>query len=377
MSRAFSFRRVGAVLQKEFIQIWRDHVTIAIIMVMPIMQLLLFGYAINMDPKHLPTALAIEDRSMFSDAIVAGLMNSDYFKITHVVESVGEGERLLDRGDVTFVITIPADFSRALVRGERPQVLLQVDASDPSSGARAVATFPQLVQEALRDDLNGPLARPAAASPVDVVVQPRYNPENNTQFNIIPGLLGVILTMSLALISSFSVTRERERGTLENLIAMPASSLELMLGKIGPYVGVGFLQAVMILLSADFLFDVPMNGSYFLLGLVLFLFVLTNLAIGYTFSTFAQSQLQAMQMVVFFVLPSILLSGFAFPFRGMPLWAQAIGEALPITHFLRIVRGLLLKDNGLPEIWPDLWPLALIVLVASLLAMARFRRTLD
>ncbi len=377
MSRAFSFRRVGAVLQKEFIQIWRDHVTIAIIMVMPIMQLLLFGYAINMDPKHLPTALAIEDRSVFSDAIVAGLMNSDYFKIIHVVESVGEGERLLDRGDVTFVITIPADFSRALVRGERPQVLLQVDASDPSSGARAVATFPQLVQEALRDDLNGPLARPSPASPVDVVVQPRYNPENNTQFNIIPGLLGVILTMSLALISSFSVTRERERGTLENLIAMPASSLELMLGKIGPYVGVGFLQAVMILLSADFLFAVPMNGSYFLLGLVLFLFVLTNLAIGYTFSTFAQSQLQAMQMVVFFVLPSILLSGFAFPFRGMPLWAQAIGEALPITHFLRIVRGLLLKDNGLPEIWPDLWPLALIVLVASLLAMARFRRTLD
>jgi ABC-2 type transport system permease protein len=378
MSKRFSFRRVGAVLKKEFIQMRRDRITLAMILGIPVMQLFLFGFAINLDPKHLPTALTIEDPGAFSDAIVAGLMNSDYFRITHVTRTPEEGEQLLDRGDVSFVIDIPQNFSRDLVRGRTPQILVEADATDPASGTRAVGGFAQLATSALRDELKGPLAQRAQTNPpFDVVVQPRYNPENNTQYNIVPGLLGVILTMTMVLMTAMAVTRERERGTLENLLAMPARPVEIMLGKITPYIGVGVVQAGLILLAAHYVFGVPMFGSLLLLTGALVLFIAANLAVGFTFSTVAKTQLQAMQMMVFFLLPSILLSGFAFPFLGMPGWAQAIGEVLPVTHFLRIVRGLLLKGNGFPEIWPELWPLALFMAAAGAVAMARFRRTLD
>lgn len=378
MSARFSFTRVAAVLKKEFIQMRRDRVTLAMILVVPVMQLFLFGFAINLDPKHLPTALTIEDPGAFSDAIVAGLMNSDYFHITHVTRTPREGEQLLDRGDVSFVIDIPVNFSRDLVRGTHPQILVEADATDPASGTRAVGSFAQMAASALRDDLKGSLAmRAQTSAPFDVVIQPRYNPENNTQYNIVPGLLGVILTMTMVLMTAMAVTRERERGTLENLLAMPSRPVEIMLGKIAPYIGVGVVQSGLILLAARYIFGVPMLGSLWLLSGALVLFIAANLAVGFTFSTVAKSQLQAMQMMVFFLLPSILLSGFAFPFRGMPGWAQAIGEVLPVTHFLRIVRGLLLKGNGLAEIWPELWPLALFMVGACAIAMARFRRTLD
>jgi ABC-2 type transport system permease protein len=378
MSARFSFARVAAVLKKEFIQMRRDRITLAMILGVPVMQLLLFGFAINLDPKHLPVALTIEDPGAFSDAIVAGLMNSDYFRVTHITRTVGEGEHLLDRGDVSFVIDIPANFSRDLVRGSHPQILIESDATDPASGARAVGSFQELAISALRDDLKGPLAaRAQTGAAFDVVIQPRYNPENNTQYNIVPGLLGVILTMTMVLMTAMAVTRERERGTLENLLAMPARPVEIMLGKITPYIGVGVIQSALILLAARYVFDVPMLGSLWLLSGALVLFIAANLAVGFTFSTVAKSQLQAMQMMVFFLLPSILLSGFAFPFRGMPGWAQLIGEVLPVTHFLRIVRGLLLKGNTIAEIWPELWPLALFMVAACAVAMARFRRTLD
>ncbi len=302
----------------------------------------------------------------------------DYFHITHVTRTPREGEQLLDRGDVSFVIDIPVNFSRDLVRGTHPQILVEADATDPASGTRAVGSFAQMAASALRDDLKGSLAmRAQTSAPFDVVIQPRYNPENNTQYNIVPGLLGVILTMTMVLMTAMAVTRERERGTLENLLAMPSRPVEIMLGKIAPYIGVGVVQSGLILLAARYIFGVPMLGSLWLLSGALVLFIAANLAVGFTFSTVAKSQLQAMQMMVFFLLPSILLSGFAFPFRGMPGWAQAIGEVLPVTHFLRIVRGLLLKGNGLAEIWPELWPLALFMVGACAIAMARFRRTLD
>ncbi len=378
MGARFSFARVAAVLKKEFIQMRRDRITLGMILGVPVLQLFLFGFAINLDPKHLPTALTIEDPGTFSNSIVAGLMNSDYFHITHITATPKEGARLLDRGEVSFVIDIPANFSRDLVRGRTPQILIAADATDPASGTRAVGSFAQLATSALRDDLTGPLAmRASPAPPFEVVVQPRYNPENNTQYNIVPGLLGVILTMTMVLMTAMAVTRERERGTLENLLAMPARPLEIMLGKIAPYIGVGVVQSALILLAARYIFGVPMLGSLTLLSGALVLFIAANLAVGFTFSTVAKSQLQAMQMMVFFLLPSILLSGFAFPFQGMPGWAQGLGEVLPITHFLRIVRGVLLKGNGLSDIWSELWPLALFMLAAGGLAMARFRRTLD
>jgi ABC-2 type transport system permease protein len=230
----------------------------------------------------------------------------------------------------------------------------------------------------LRDDLTGPLkARAQTAPPFNTITHLLYNPESVTQYSIVPGLLAVILTMTMVLMTCLALTRERERGTYENLLAMPATPVEIMLGKIAPNVVVGAIQSAIILLVAKFVFGVPMIGSLTLLSGALAIYITANLAVGYTFSTVAENQLQSMQMMVFFLLPTILLSGFAFPFDGMPGWAQWIGEVLPATHFLRIVRGILLKDNGFPEIWPDLWPLILFMFVVMGIALARFRRTLD
>ncbi len=374
----FSLRRVGAVLVKEFIQMRRDRLTFALILGVPLMQLLLFGFAINNDPKHLPTAVSISDPGVFSDSIVSALANSGYFDIVQATNSPTVAKRLLAEGKVSFVVEIPANFSRDLVRGARPQLLIEADASDPSSASNAVGALGELVTEALRDDLKGPLAARAQAQPAfDTIVHRLYNPEGITQFNIVPGLLGIILTMTMVLMTSMALTRERERGTYENLLAMPTRPLEIMIGKIAPNILVGFVQAALVLVAARLIFGVPMIGSLTLLSGVLVIFIAANLAVGYTFSTVAQTQLQAMQMMVFFLLPAILLSGFAFPFRGMPVWAQWIGEVLPVTHFLRVVRGILLKGNGAAEIWPDVWPLVLFLLAAGTLALLRFRRTLD
>ena len=374
----FSLRRVAAILVKELLQLRRDKITLGLIIGIPMMQLFVFGFAINLNPKDLPAAIAVDDPGPYARSIVAALNNSSYFHIVAATNDPAAARRMMQEGKAIFVIEIPVDFSRDIVRGARPDLLIESDATDPASGSYALAAFNTLATTALRDDLVGPLAaRAQGPPPFNVVSHLLYNPESITQYNIVPGLLAVILTMSMVLMTCLALTRERERGTYENLLAMPATALEIMIGKITPNIVIGAVQATIVLLLARFIFHVPMIGSLTLLAGALAVFIVANLAVGYTFSTIAQNQLQAMQMTMFFVLPAILLSGFAFPFMGMPHWAQWIGEALPATHFLRIIRGILLKNNGLTEIWPDLWPLFVFVAVAGSIALLRFRRTLD
>jgi ABC-2 type transport system permease protein len=376
--RAFSFERLFAVLAKEFIQMRRDRLTAAMVLGVPVLQLMLFGFAINLNPKNLPTAIAIDDPGRFGRSIVAALVNSSYFQIVEQTNSPAHARRLLNEGKVTFVVEIPVDFTRNIVRGGQPSLVIEADATDPAAGSYALAAFNTLATTALRDDLVGPLAaRTQGSPPFQVITHLLYNPESNTQYNIVPGLLAVILTMTMVLLTCLALTRERERGTYENLLAMPATPLEIMLGKIGPNILIGAIQSGVILLMARYVFDVPMLGSLTILSLGLGVYIVALLAVGYTFSTIAKNQLQAMQMTVFFLLPSILLSGFAFPFAGMPRWAQWLGEILPATHFLRIVRGVLLKGNGWTETWPEVWPLLIFLLTVMTLAVARFRRTLD
>jgi ABC-2 type transport system permease protein len=378
MSNSFSFSRVYAILLKEFLQMRRDRVTLGMIVVVPLMQLLLFGFAINFNPKALPTAVSIDDPGVFSRSIEAALRNSSYFEVIAETNSPTAARQMLQEGKVLFVVEIPANFTRDIVRGAQPDLLVEVDATNPAAGGYAIAAFSGISATALRDDLTGPLAaRAQGPPPFNTITHLLYNPESNTQYNIIPGLLAVILTMTMVLMTCLALTRERERGTYENLLAMPTTPLEIMLGKIAPNIVVGAIQSILVLWAAKYVFGVPMIGSLWLLAGALLVFIIANLAVGYTFSTLAQNQLQAMQMTLFFLLPAILLSGFAFPFEGMPHWAQYIGELLPATHFLRIVRGILLKDNGMTEIWPDLWPLFAFTLVAGTVALARFRRTLD
>ena len=387
MSDWFSISRWLGIVGKEFIQLKRDRLTFGMIVGIPIIQLVLFGFAINSDPKHLPTAVLIADRSEFSRDILAALKNTDYFAFIGEAHDEADADRMLATGEAQFVVTIPADFSKRLVRGERPALLVEADATDPVATGNAIAAVNQLAQTALARDLNGPLASlgpPPASSPLfvapgpfEVRVHARYNPEQITQYNIVPGLLGVILTMTMVMMTGLAITRERERGTMENLLATPATALEVMTGKIVPYIAIGLAQVTIVLSLAQWLFNVPMLGSYSVLYLSVLLFIAANLMLGLTISSVAQNQLQAMQMTFFFFLPSILLSGFMFPFRGMPNWAQYIGQALPLTHFLRIVRGVLLKGNGWSEIVPEAWPIAAFMLVVILIGLRFFRSTLD
>jgi len=370
--------RVVAIMRKEFVQMRRDRLTFAMIVGVPILQLVLFGYAINGDPKSLPTAVVALDASEFSRSIVRAAENSGYFKVVATPASEAEADRMLALGEVQFSFVIPPDFGRRLLRGERPVLLVAADASDPSATGNALAAMVQLAGVALRHDLDG-VAAPLApdAAPFDLRVQRRYNPEGITQYNIVPGLLGVILTMTMVMMTAFAITRERERGTFENLLATPATPLEVMIGKIAPYIVVGFLQAGIILVAARLLFDVPMQGSLAVLLGAMIVYIAALLALGFTISTVARNQLQAMQMTFFFFLPSMLLSGFMFPFRGMPVWAQHVGELFPLTHFLRVVRGVMLKGSGLAEVAPHLGPIALFMVAAGGIALLRYRRTLD
>ncbi len=378
MNGWFSWSRWLGIVAKEFIQLKRDRLTFGMIVGIPVIQLTLFGYAINSDPKHLPTALLVNDRSEFSRSILSSLSNSDYFALVREAADERDAARMLAMGTVQFVVTIPADFSRQLVRGERPALLVEADATDPAATGNAIAALNQLAQSALVHDLTGPLA-PLAAQPgaFEVRIHALYNPEAVTQYNIVPGLMGVILTMTMVMMTGLAITRERERGTMENLLATPATALEVMTGKIVPYVMIGLVQVTIILILARLLFGVPMVGSFVLLYSAVLLFISANLTLGLTFSSLARNQLQAMQMTFFFFLPSILLSGFMFPFRGMPGWAQTLGEALPLTHFLRIVRSILLKGNGLGEVLPEAWPLLVFMLVVMVLGLRVFRNTLD
>ncbi len=373
-----NWSRLLAILIKEFRQIRRDRLTFAMMVMVPIMQLILFGFAINTDPKQLPMAAVVADNSEFARTLTASLQNSEYFRITHRPASEADANRLLEQGEVQFVLVVPVDFSRRLLRGEHPSILLAVDATDPAAAGNALAAIGPISRQALSRDLVGPLTQlDQAAAPYDIRVQRRYNPEGLSRYNIVPGLIGVILTMTMVMMTALAMTRERERGTMENLLATPVRPVEVMVGKIAPYILIGYVQVTVILTAARLLFDVPMVGSLLLLSGAVIVFIAANLAVGFTFSTIARNQLQAMQLTFFFFLPSILLSGFMFPFRGMPRWAQMIGEALPLTHFLRIVRGILLKGNQFADIGPQLWPIALFMVVAGVIALNRYRQTLD
>src|SRR5262245_1532854 len=374
----FSPARFWAIVVKEFVQMRRDRLTFGMMIGVPLLQLVLFGFAINADPRYLPTAVLLAEDGPQGRTLLEAIRNSSYFDFVRQVRTEEEAHQVLARGEVLFLVTIPQNFSRDLLRGDRPVLLVEADATDPAATSNATASLRVLVDTALQDDLKGPLAYLAGTSgPVDLRVHARYNPEVVTQDNIVPGLMGVVLTLTMILITGLAITRERERGTMENLLSMPTRPSEVLVGKIIPYIMVGYIQVGLILLAARVLFDVPMFGSVGLLLVVSFVFIAANLAVGITFSTVAQNQLQAMQLTFFFFLPSILLSGFAFPFRGMPVWAQWVGEVLPLTHFLRIVRGIMLKGNGLGDVAPEIWPIALFAAVALVIAVNRYRQTLD
>ncbi|KWE37538.1 ABC transporter permease [Burkholderia territorii] len=378
LRESFSVARWWSIVLKEFLQLRRDRVTFAMIVGVPIIQLALFGFAINTDPKHLPTAVIVADSSPFARSFVAAMRNSAYFDIVATLPDETAGRHALARGDVQFVLSVPADFSKRLLRGERPSLLVEADATDPVATASAIGALPGLVQPVADKDLTGPLAhlngRPAA---FDVVLHRLYNPEGITQYNVVPGLMGVILTMTMVMMTGLAITRERERGTMENLLATPVRPLEVMTGKIVPYVFIGLIQVSIILAAARYVFDVPFVGGVFAIYLSALLFIAANLTVGITLSSLAQNQLQAMQLAVFYFLPNILLSGFMFPFAGMPKWAQFVGNLLPLTYFNRLVRGVLLKGNDWADLWPSVWPVAVFTLVVMGIALRFYRRTLD
>lgn len=374
----FSFERFRAIIIKEFIQMRRDRVTFGMMIGIPLLQLVLFGYAINSDPKHLPAALLQADHGPQARTVIHGIKNSGYFDFVREVHSEKEARDVLARGQVQFVINVPEHFSRDFLRGDRPAILIEADATDPAATGNALGSIATAVDSALLNDLKGPLSFLAPSdSPFDLRIHALYNPEAITQYNIVPGLLGVVITMTMVMITGLAITRERERGTMENLLSMPTRPFEVLLGKIIPYILVGYVQVALILLLARFLFAIPMFGSLPLLLLVSLLFIAANLAMGITFSTLATNQLQAVQMAFFFFLPSLLLSGFMFPYRGMPEWAQYLGEVLPLTHFLRIVRGILLKGNGFGDVILELWQIGLFTAVALFIGVKRYRQTLD
>lgn len=375
MRIGLSVGRLFAILAKEFIQMRRDRITFAMMLAVPIIQLLLFGFAINNDPKALPTALIALDQGTHARAVASALETSGYFRIVVRPQTAQEGERLMASGAVSFLITIPGDFGVRIERGDHPAILAEADASDPAAASGAIGALSTIATTALGHDPTAIGDR--ATAPFEIVVQKRYNPEGVSQYNIVPGLLGVILQMTMVMMTAMALTREIERGTMENLLAMPATPFELMLGKVLPYLLVGAVQVVVILTAAKLLFAVPFVGGLPLLCGAILLFVFSLVLLGYTISTFSRTQMQAMQLTFFFFLPSLMLSGFMFPFLGMPGWAQALGEIFPLTHFLRVVRGIMLKGADLPAVSQELAVLTLFIIAYASLALLRFRRTLD
>ena len=378
MTWGLSLTRLMAILVKEIIQMRRDRITLAMMLGVPLMQLILFGFAINNDPKQLPAALVTTSQDHFTRAMVSALEITGYYRFDHIVSSAREAESLMENGTVSFVVTIPSDFATRMRRGDRPQILVEVDATDPSVASGAVSTLSTVAAQALIRELGVEAqARQAQRSQLEVVVHRRYNPEGITQYNIVPGLLGVILQMTMVMMTSMALTREIERGTMENLLAMPATSLEIMLGKILPYLGVGAFQVGLVLVAARVLFDIPFVGGLGLLMFGVFIFVLSLVFLGYTISTLSRTQMQAMQLAFFVFLPSLLLSGFMFPFRGMPVWAQILGELLPLTHFLRVIRAVMLKGADYAAVSTPLMALILFAILYAAIALLRFRNTLD
>lgn len=376
--RRFSFARLWAMVVKEFIQLRRDRMTFAMIFGIPLMQILLFGFVIDSDPRHMPSAVHLQDDGPYGRALVAGLQNSTYYDFQHSVHSEEEGHRLLARGKVQFVVTIPADFTRELLRGHRPAILVEADASDPTATGGGLNALSGVLNTVMQEELKGAMAWLAPKpAPVDIRVHALHNPEAITSYNIVPGLMGVVLTLTLVMITALAITRERERGTMENLLAMPLRPAEVLIGKITLYIIIGYIQIGLILAASRYVFGVPLHGDAGTLLSSSLLFIAANLAMGITFSTIAKNQLQAMQMAMFVFLPSILLSGFMFPFRGMPVWAQWLGEVLPITHFLRITRGVMLKGLGFADLGQEFWPIAAFAVVMMAVGIKRYRQTLD
>jgi ABC-2 type transport system permease protein len=371
-------RGILAILFKEFIQMRRDRLTFGIMFGLPIIQLIIFGYSINTNPKHLRLGLLSREESVFSRNLVTGLENSTYYKVTQRFQNEKDAKAALEKGGVSFLITLNSGFERQLLKGEKPQLLLEVDATDPVTIGGALSALPQIIDNSLTLDLGKKISTLSTKNgAIDLVIHKQYNPEGVTAFNIIPGLIGVVLSMTMIMITAMALTRERERGTMENLLSMPISPFEIMVGKISPYIIVGLIQFLVIVLAGKVLFSVPIQGSLIHTGLIVLLFITANLLLGYLFSTIAKTQLQAMQLSFFFFLPSLLLSGFMFPFYGMPKWAQIIGEVFPITHFLRIIRGILLKGIGPESFMNDLVAIVAFIFIVSLIAVARFKRTLD
>ena len=378
MSGIFSISRLTALLIKEMIQMRRDRLTFAMMLVVPLVQLMLFGFAINNDPKRLPAALVTSSSDHYVRAMVSALELTGYYRFVAVGVSAAEGEAMIQRGDVSFVVTIPSDFARRVDRNDHPQILIEADATDPSVASGAISTLSTVAAQALQREQGTEIQQTAAATQaLEVVVHRRYNPEGVSQYNIVPGLLGVILQMTMVMMTAMALTRETERGTMENLLDMPVSPFEIMLGKILPYLAVGAVQMGVVLIAARLIFDVPFTGALPLLLAAVLAFVLSLVLLGYTMSTLARSQMQAMQLTFFFFLPSLLLSGFMFPFRGMPGWAQWLGEIFPLTHFLRVIRAVMLKGADWPTVSFEIGILCLFILAYAGLALLRFRRTLD
>ena len=374
----FSIVRWWSIVLKEFTQLKRDRLTFAMIVGIPILQMALFGYAINTNPKHLDTAIISADDSDITRSFIAAMQNSSYFKIVEELPNEAAGREALARGRLLFVVSIPAGFTRQLLRRERPSLLIEADATDPTATASALAAVNGIVQSVIQREMTGPLATlQGSPAPFDVNVHQLYNPSNITQYNVVPGLMGVVLTLTMVMMTGLAITRERERGTMENLLAMPSTPMEVMTGKLIPYIGIGLIQASIILLAARFIFQVPFFGNIGAVYLSALLFIAANLTVGITFSSLAQNQLQAVQLAIFYFLPNILLSGFMFPFKGMPAWAQVIGNLLPLTYFNRLIRGILLKGNGWSDSWPSVWPMMVFTLALMGVAVATYRRTLD
>lgn len=378
LSNYFSINRVYAMARKEFLQLRRDRITLGMIVGLPIILMTIFGYAINTDPKNLSTAVISRDNTQITRSIVTGLKNSEYFKIDKEAQTDAGGKELLQKGQVQFVVTIPDNFTRDLIKGDKPSILIEIDATDPVTIAGAASSIQGIILNIIQRDLTGPLLHLAGINPAfNIDIQKLYNPEGLTSYNIVPGLVALILTITCLVMTALALTKERERGNMENLLSMPVRPIEVMMGKIGPYIIIGYLQAGIILLMAKYAFHVPIHGSVILLMGLILIFIICNLALGFAISTVAKNQTQALQMSLMTLIPSILLSGFAFPFYGMPGWAQVIGSCLPMTYFVRIARGIILKGNNFIEVWPHTFPLLIFMFIITAITMKIYKKTLD
>ena len=362
-----SLRRLGSIVVKELRQLRRDRLTFAMIIGIPTMQLILFGYAINLDVRNLETAVLDQSETARSRELVAGLAATGVMHMGRVVSSPQEVEALMRAGEISAAVVLPPDFETRLERRDRPAVQIVVDGSEQviQAAARQLAAFP----------VAGNQGWTSATAAVEVVNF--YNPERRAAVNTVPGLVGMILTMTMVLFTAIALVRERERGNLEMLIATPVSPWELTVGKILPFIGIGLVQTTVVLVLGDVLFNVPLRGSLIELYIAALVFITANLSLGITISTLTRTQFQAMQMSFFTFLPQILLSGFMFPFAGMPQAAQYVAEALPLTHFLRLVRGIMLRGADLTELWPSLMALGIFITIMLGVAVSRVRKRLD